>query len=112
VKDTDRAVRLAAIRERWKYASGYADLRPGTPVADLTWLLGEVARLEQDRDEWQAATARAARVKAEAALAEARRVLKLVDEQSRRECPVCFSPSWTHGHDCALAAALAQGETR
>lgn len=41
-----------------------------------------------------------------AALAEARRVLRLVDKQARRECPVCFSPSWTHGQGCALAAVL------
>lgn len=43
-----------------------------------------------------------------AALVEARRVLRLVDKQARRECPVCFSPGWTHGPDCALAAVLAQ----
>ncbi len=40
----------------------------------------------------------------------ARRVLRLVDKQARRECPVCFSPGWTHGPDCALAAVLAQEE--
>ncbi len=41
-------------------------------------------------------------------LTEARRVLRLVDKQARRECPVCFSPGWTHKEGCALAAVLAQ----
>lgn len=45
-----------------------------------------------------------------AALTEARRVLRLVDKQARRECPVCFSPGWTHKEGCALAAVLAEGK--
>ena len=85
--------------------------------ADIDDLIVEARRLKQEmvkcQDIWSTTIAEGMEsiTELQQQRDEARLVLRLVDKQARRECPVCFSPGWTHGPDCALAAVLAQDES-